>query len=189
MRKSRPALLVAAILTATPALADPNIEKLAQTCNNCHGANGQSAGPNMPSIGGIPEVYLKKVMLEWKHGKRYAATMDRLIKGYSDAEIEALAAYYAKKAWVPAVQKVDTKLAKRGEEMAQNCVGCHGDTGAPPDDATPNLNGQWSHYLEMALLKCRDDLALMPHQTMRDIAKSMSEGEIKALAQYYASQN
>ncbi len=94
-----------------------NTEALANTCNNCHGVNGVSAGQSMPSIGGQPESYLKNIMLEWKTGARYSATMGRLIKGYSDEQIAALAAYFSKKPWTPVAQTTDAKLLPPGRGL------------------------------------------------------------------------
>lgn len=85
--------------------AADSIEPLANTCNNCHGINGVSVGPSMPSIGGLPESYLKSIMLEWKAGTRYSATMGRLVKGYSDEQIGALATYFSKNPGHPRCRK------------------------------------------------------------------------------------
>lgn len=161
---------------------------LANTCNNCHGVNGVSVGPSMPSIGGLPESYLKNVMLEWKSGTRYSATMGRLIKGYTDEQISELAAYFSKKPWTPAAQKPDAKLVKLGKAAASRCTSCHGDHGAADDGETPNLNGQWAQYLELELMKYRDDAVAMPDKKMSNAAKKLSDEEVKAVAAFFASQ-
>ncbi|OYY92366.1 MAG: hypothetical protein B7Y41_16090, partial [Hydrogenophilales bacterium 28-61-23] len=57
--KLTPILLTALSLTAHSAIAGSSTEDLARTCNNCHGMNGVSVGPTMPSIGGLSEPYLK----------------------------------------------------------------------------------------------------------------------------------
>jgi len=167
--------------------ADP-IEALANTCNNCHGVDGVSVGPNMPSIGGLPEAYLKNIMLEWKSGARFSATMGRLIKGYSDEQIAALAKHFASKPWVPAAQKTDAKLVALGKKVTARCAGCHGETGNAGDGETPNLNGQWSQYLQLEAVKYRDDAVAMPSRPMRNAAKKLSDEEVKAVAEFYASQ-
>jgi cytochrome c553 len=56
---------------------------------------------------------LKNVMLQWKNGERYSATMGRHFKGYSDAEISNLATYFSKLPWVPVVQKAMPKSGAR----------------------------------------------------------------------------
>jgi cytochrome subunit of sulfide dehydrogenase len=167
--------------------ADP-IEALAITCNNCHGVDGVSVGPSMPSIGGLPESYLNNIMQEWKTGARYSATMGRLLKGYTDEQIAALAKYYAKKPWVPVAQKTDAKLVAIGKKVTMRCAGCHGDNGDAKDGETPNLNGQWAQYLELEALKYRDDAVAMPSRPMRNAAKRLSDEEVKAVAEFYASQ-
>lgn len=170
------------------AQAAEGIEALANTCNNCHGVNGASAGPTMPSIGGLPEPYLTNIMLEWKSGTRFSATMGRLIKGYTDVQIADLAAYFSKKPWVPVTQKTDPKAVALAAEATKRCGTCHGDTGRSEDPDTPHLNGQWSHYMQLELLKYRDDAVGMPNRKMVNAAKKLSEEEIKAVSEFYASQ-
>lgn len=166
-----------------------NIEALANTCNNCHGMNGVSVGPSMPSIGGLSETYLKNVMLQWKSGERYSATMGRHFKGYSDEELAALATYFSKKPWVPVVQKAGADVLAKGKEATERCETCHGVTGGEPDDAeTPRLNGQWAKYMELELLKYRTESVAMPHKKMRNNAKKLDETDVANAAQYYAAQ-
>jgi sulfide dehydrogenase cytochrome subunit len=168
--------------------ADP-IEGLARTCNNCHG-DGSSAGGSMPSIGGQPETYLKNILKQWKSGERYSATMGRLIKGYSDEELAALAHYFSQQTWTPVAQNLDADLVKKGKGKAVAlCAGCHGDKGSEPaDDETPKLNGQMAQYMEMELMKYRDESVTMPHKMMRKVAMKLKEEDIAAVAEYFASQ-
>jgi sulfide dehydrogenase cytochrome subunit len=183
----RKTLFTVCVLAALPAAADTTAA-LARSCNNCHGVNGVSAGGPMPSIGGLPESYLKNVLLQWKHGERYAATMDRHVKGYSDDELAALATYFSKQKWTPVAQKTDPALVKRGKEVSERCESCHGETGKSDDADTPNLNGQWAQYLELELTKYREDAVKMPHKKMRANAKKLDAADVKAVAEYYASQ-
>jgi len=180
--------MVLAGMLGTAAAAD-RIENLANTCNNCHGARGVSSGPTMPSIGGQPEGYLKKVMLEWKSGARYSATMGRLLKGYADEDIAALAAYFARQPWTPVAQNSDAALVKAGKEVAVRCAGCHGDSGTANDGETPALSGQWSGYMALELLKYRDDSTGMPEKKMAKAVKKLSEEELRAVTAFFASQN
>ncbi len=183
-------LLLAAGLALAGSLAHAGpTDDLARTCNGCHGLNGVSAGPNMPSIGGLPETYLKNLLLQWKKGERYAATMDRHVKGYSDDELAALAAYFSKLPWVPVVQKADDKTLAAGKAATERCETCHGATGGEPDDAeTPRLNGQWAGYMELELLKYRTEAANMPHKKMRNNARKLDEADVGQAARYYAAQ-
>lgn len=177
------------LLLASGAKAEVNITGLANSCNNCHGVNGVSAGQSMPSIGGLPESYLKNIMTQWKSGERYSATMGRLIKGYSDEEIAALAAYFSKKPWVPVAQKADKAFAKRtnAKAVVEKCTACHGDTGAGDAD-TPKLTGQWAQYMELELMKYRDEALALPDKKMRAAAQKLGEADVKTAAEFFASQ-
>lgn len=170
------------------AQAADKIEDMAGTCNGCHGANGVSENANTPSIGGQPELYLKRILLEWKSGVRHSETMENLIKDYSDEQIGALAAYFAKKPWMPVAQKIDANLVNLGKGVSKRCVVCHGDTGAAKDEGTPNLNGQWAEYLEMDILKFRDGNVAGSNKKMLNAIKKLSAEEVKAAAAFYANQ-
>ncbi|HYP68120.1 MAG TPA: c-type cytochrome [Thiobacillaceae bacterium] len=183
-------LLPILLALAAPAAysADP-LEGLARTCNNCHG-DGSSAGGSMPSIGGQSESYLKNVLMQWKTGERYSATMGRLIKGYSDEELAGLAHYFSQQPWTPVAQRLNADLVKKGKGKATAiCAACHGATGSEPaDDETPKLNGQTAQYMEMELMKYRDASLTMPHKAMRKIAMKLTEEDVAAISEYYASQ-
>lgn len=184
----RAALVVLAAVFGTGAHAAESVEALANTCNNCHGVNGVSVGPTMPSIGGLPQAYLNNIMLEWKNGTRFSATMGRLLKGYTDAQIADLAAYFAKQAWVPQVQKVDEASVRLGAKSLKRCQKCHGNDGVPRDGETPPVNGQWAGYLYLESLKYHDDAPAMSNRQMRGAMKRLSDAELRAVADYYASQ-
>ena len=81
-----------------PALAqggDPNLGRnLAAACSNCHGTNGMSQ-QGMPSLAGQQRAYLAQQMQDFRAGKRTATIMHQIAKGYTDEQIDALAAYFA----------------------------------------------------------------------------------------------
>jgi sulfide dehydrogenase cytochrome subunit len=188
MRNNLLMALVVIGFAATPALAGPT-EDLAGTCNACHGLNGVSVGPTMPSIGGLPEPYLKNIMLQWKNGDRYSATMGRHFKGYSDEEIGKLATHFSKLPWTPVVQKTDEKTIAQGRTASDRCETCHGATGGTPDDAeTPKINGQWAQYIHLEMMKYRTEAVKMPHKKMRGNTKKLDEADVEAVAKFYAAQ-
>ena len=191
MKLKQSVLLLAVLGLAVGAAyaSDPKIEALARSCNSCHGLNGVSAGPSMPSIGGQSEAYLKNIMLQWKSGKRYSATMGRHFKGYSDEELAGLAAYFSQLPWTPVVQHADAKVLAHGKEATDCCETCHGATGGKPDDAeTPRLNGQWAHYLALELEKYRNGEVAMTHKKMRKNAQKLEAADVPAVAHFYAAQ-
>jgi sulfide dehydrogenase cytochrome subunit len=189
---SLPATLTFVVGVAFTGLAHAvdNVQGLAMTCNNCHGTGGVSVGLSMPSIAGLSESYLKNIMTEWKTGARASANMTRLIKGYTDDEIAALAQYYSKLPWKPAVQSASADILAKGKEATERCETCHGATGGQPDDAdTPMLAGQWAKYMELELLKYRDEGFLMTHKKMIRNARKMEEGDVATAAKFYGAQS
>lgn len=68
---------------------------LAGSCSTCHGPNGQSPGA-MPSLAGLEPKYIMTRLKEFRSGEVPATLMNRIAKGYSDAEIEALGQYFTK---------------------------------------------------------------------------------------------
>jgi cytochrome subunit of sulfide dehydrogenase len=86
--------LVAGALSAT-AGAGPNLGRdIAANCTSCHAVDGKNAG-GIPGLAGRSSVYIVERMKEFRAGTRPSTVMQQLAKGYTDAEIEAAAAYLA----------------------------------------------------------------------------------------------
>ena len=94
-------IIAAAVMAAVGSSAvaqspDPNLARnLAATCANCHGADGRSATKEVISLAGLPKNFLLDQMKAFKEGKRPATIMHQLAKGYTDAQIELIADYFA----------------------------------------------------------------------------------------------
>jgi cytochrome subunit of sulfide dehydrogenase len=72
------------------------IKSLAATCSNCHGTNGVAVqGSSVVSLAGLKKDYIVEQMKAFKSGARPATIMHQLSKGYSDAQIEQIAGYFA----------------------------------------------------------------------------------------------
>ena len=72
--------------------------KRVQACANCHGPNGAGEPPPYPYLAGQHASYLKAAMAEWKSGARNtdgSGQMPSIAKALSDADVEALANFYA----------------------------------------------------------------------------------------------
>jgi cytochrome c553 len=67
---------------------------LAANCANCHGTNGRAVGA-MPSLAGQNKEYIALQMRAFRDGQRPATIMHQLAKGYTDAQIDAIAAHFA----------------------------------------------------------------------------------------------
>ena len=72
------------------------VGSLAATCANCHGTQGRAAdGSAVPGLAGLPREHMVTQLKAFKAGTRPATIMHQLAKGYSDAQIEQLATYFA----------------------------------------------------------------------------------------------
>jgi cytochrome c553 len=69
---------------------------LAATCANCHGTDGRAVqGSSVLPLAGLDKSYLVAQMQAFKTGTRPATVMHQISKGYSDAQIDVLAGYFA----------------------------------------------------------------------------------------------
>ncbi|CAA6603021.1 putative Cytochrome c, class I [Rhodospirillaceae bacterium LM-1] len=183
-------LVLALVCLSFAAQARTDVTILARTCNNCHGVGGVSAGASMPSIGGLQRDYLRRVMKQWKYDERSAITMSRIVKGFSDDEIDALADYFAKQPWTPVVQKTSPEAMDKGlATVSKICTDCHGKAGSDPDVDAPNLNGQWARYMELELEKYRSGEFKMPHRKMKKAIHEASPADAAAAARYFGAQS
>ena len=97
-----PIALVAAALLASVTGAQAQdafalrARSLAATCSQCHGTDGRvPPGSAMVALAGKPATYLVEQMSAFKNGTRSGTVMPQIAKGYSDAQIDALAAYFS----------------------------------------------------------------------------------------------
>lgn len=90
------AIALMTLMTSPPASAQDSAQArlLAANCANCHGTDGRSQG-GMPALAGLQKDYFIQQMQDFKSGKRVATIMHQLSRGYTDAEIETLAGYFA----------------------------------------------------------------------------------------------
>jgi len=85
-------------LPAAPALSVQDISVLAGTCVNCHGPDSRASG-GIPALRGMAAGHLLQRLQAFKAGTAPNTTvMTRLMKGYDDHQIQALAQWFSKEA-------------------------------------------------------------------------------------------
>jgi len=162
---------------------------LANTCAGCHGTNGASAGEYMPSVAGMDKGYLYSVMSDYKSGLRPSTIMGRIMKGYTEEEIWAIAGFFADQPWASTDRPAKAKLVAQGQEIHDKlCESCHDDGGREQDDESPRLAGQWAGYTRYALAVCRSLGERCRPSKMGRRVKDLSDEEIGALASFYESE-
>jgi cytochrome subunit of sulfide dehydrogenase len=91
-------IILAAALAATPCFAfgqDTAGRNLAAGCAICHGTNGASGQGPLSPLAGLPKDHIATQMRAFRDGKRPATVMHQIAKGYSDEQIDQLAAWFA----------------------------------------------------------------------------------------------
>ncbi len=89
--------LAAAIGLASIAAASVAAAELpagAAACSGCHPASTRVTSP-VPRLAGLDRAAIVRAMEDFRTGTRAATVMDRIAKGFTDAEIQAIAAWYA----------------------------------------------------------------------------------------------
>jgi len=125
-----------------------------QACANCHGPEGIGEWATYPALAGQHASYLASALAEWKSGARRtdpSGQMPRIAQALSDAETNAVVAYYAA---LPAPQRASTPIAANAPRAQQTIVsgpttagqgapaqGVGTEQGAPTSGGTQGVGG------------------------------------------------
>jgi sulfide dehydrogenase cytochrome subunit len=81
-----------AIAAAVAASAEPPAG--AASCSGCHPASTRVTSP-VVRLAGLERAAIVRAMQDFRSGQRAATVMDRIAKGFTDDEVQAIAAWYA----------------------------------------------------------------------------------------------
>jgi cytochrome c553 len=169
--------------------ADESIKEKAAQCTPCHGETGLSETENTPSLAAQPDQYLQWQLVFFRSGSRKNEVMQPIAEQVNNEDIRNLSAYFASLTPPKATTPDDNPdLSKKGAEAAEGrrCASCHGDTFAGTK-AVARLAGQREDYLIKALRDYKSNLRVGGGvAAMAEVAYSLSEEEITALAHYLA---
>jgi cytochrome subunit of sulfide dehydrogenase len=88
--------LAAALAAATfSAYAQESARNLASACAICHGTDGKAVTQDVIALAGLPREHIATQMRAFRDGTRPATVMQQIAKGYTDAQIEAMATWFA----------------------------------------------------------------------------------------------
>ncbi|MDE3028660.1 MAG: cytochrome c4 [Paracoccaceae bacterium] len=187
---------------SAPTLAAP--PAVAATCAACHGATGNSADAQYPALAGQKPAYLIRQLEAFRGGERTSALMKPLVEKLTDAQIAALADYFASQTRAPASVSLASD-ARRGAVIYRTgggagtaCAACHASGGfgggmmggggmmmRTRPAITPILYGQYAGYLATQLDAFAD--GTRPNSVMSPIAQRLSKADRKAVADYLTS--
>ncbi|MCP9481467.1 cytochrome c4 [Shimia sp. CNT1-13L.2] len=194
MRKT--ALLLSAILFAAGAQAEegePIATVIEDRCSHCHGDDGQASSRFYPRLAAQNRVYLAKQLRNFRDGSRASDVMNDMAVDLSDAQIEALAAFFSTqpvkahrvRTSKKSLEAVGAYIYHEGNEYTQipPCSDCHGETAAG-DEVLPRLAGQHRHYMVEQLQAFGERTRTNDNAIMHSIASKLTELEINAVSLY-----
>jgi len=192
--------LTIGLFASTAVVAD--MDAIVENCNGCHGNDGVSQWTEVPTIAGVPEFVHSDALYffrdgdrpcsesEYKQGdtSRAATTMCDVVADFDDDTIDEVAALYAALPFVAAKQEFDADLAAAGKAVHdEQCDRCHSEGGSNPEDEAGILSGQWIGYLEATFAEYASGDREQPKKMEEKLA-ALSADDVKALVNYYASQ-
>ena len=164
-------------------------------CAACHGADGNSPNAIWPSLAGQHADYLARQIEAFQAGQREDPLMTSFAGPLSAEDIADLSAYFEAQTLMP--KTADPSLVGLGEQLYRGgvadrgipaCIACHGPAGkGNPLAGYPSVAGQHATYIANTLAAYasgtrRSDAS--SNLMMRDIAASLDEAEIQAVASY-----
>jgi cytochrome c553 len=171
-------LFVATMLvcaTTLPATA-ASLEERVAPCLACHGEKGQSANPEIPSLGAQTEPYTLIQLFMFREKLRRNDIMNDAVKGFTDDDLRTFSDFISKlPAPQPATEPTDAARLQRGQN---------------PDLAgrenVPRLAGQREDFLVKTLREYKANVRPGYDASMADVIQPITDAEIQDLA-YFAS--
>lgn len=171
------------------AWADSLQERMAP-CLACHGERGQSAVPEVPSLGAQTSPYLLIQLFLFREKLRRHEIMNEAVKGFSDDDLRTFADALAKlPPPAPAGEATDPARMARGQALVQQyrCNVCHA-----PDlagrEAVPRIAGQREDFLVKTMREYKTNLRPGYDASMGDVMQPIPDADIPDLAYFSARQ-
>jgi cytochrome c553 len=154
----------------------------AQACSTCHGADGNVTAADMPTLAGQDALYLANSLKAYAQGQRDHAQMVTATAELSDAEIDALATFYAEQE--PIARKVNKPPTLA--DWIERCDRCHGIGGNSTNPRYPSLASQNEAYLARVIENYAS--GGRHNSTMSAMSQPLRPADIEGLAAHYATQ-
>jgi cytochrome c553 len=195
VRARVPAAMCVAIVGAAAILSAPTAHAQAgavappkaATCEACHGPNGNSTQPQFPILAGQTSRYLYLELRDFQEKRRTDPVMSPMAEGLTRDEMRALADWFAAQKPAPVPFKVDAAKARLGKAKADEtlCTMCHLG-GFAGQNEIPRVAGQHYDYIVKQLMDFKARKRTNDAGNMTSVANTLSEEDIRNLAQYLA---
>lgn len=151
-------------------------------CQGCHGADGVSTYPVVPSLAGQNAVYIESQLNSFKLAAREHEVMKKIASGLSAEDMSNLALYFSS---LPAkAAGGEAEYAAQGKPKVAMCMGCHGEN-LLGHGYSPRLAGQQPQYLVKQLQHFNKGTRIAG--VMNAIARNLSTRDMTEIAAYIAN--
>jgi len=167
-----------------------------KVCAACHGMDGNSTAPNFPKLAGRHPEYLVRELKEFVSGKRKSEIMAPIAAAIDPDDFKALGNYFGAQKPTSG-QVLDPAAAASGKKLYVDgneekglpaCAGCHEPDGSG-NKRFPRLAGQHREYLIEQMYNFKKDVRNdNSSRLMREVAKLLSDDEIKSVAEFLTGQ-
>jgi cytochrome c553 len=181
------ALALLAGARTAPAADLEALKAKAAVCVACHGADGNTTNPNIPSLAGQPKQFVTTQLVMFREGPRKDPQMSPFAANLGNAEINDLGTYFSAQMLTASTRTVASDKLTAGRQLSEklNCVQCHGPR-LLGQQHIPRLAGQQFDYLRVQLRGFKAGTRFDMDGNMTAAAQPLSEADIELLAEYLA---
>ena len=176
---------VFALFVSSVSAGDVDID----ACLDCHIAGGAGAAPEIPVLGGQPELFILYQLVFFRGGQRKNEVMSPLVAEATDKELSGYAKALAALPPPTVAEAADPVLLERGAALSEKhrCGSCHLSKyqGARH---VPRLAGQNETYLVEAMDAFREGRRIGIQATMAEVLNDFSDEDTAAVAHYLSRQ-
>ena len=190
MRALMRGILAAALVLmwASPVSSADALETRLAACLACHGERGQSATPEVPSLGAQPAFYVTIQLFMFREKLRVVELKNKATQGLSNDDLRKLADVIAKLPPPPPVgDAADPDRMERARALIEQnrCNFCH-NRDYSGEQNVPRLAGQREDYLVKALREFKNNTRRGYDASMADVLYHISDEQILDLAYFLA---
>jgi cytochrome c553 len=180
----RLAAVVVAICAVSQSLAAETISERAAPCLACHGENGQSENPEIPSLGGQTAPYVLIQLYLFREKQRIVEIMNEMTKAFTDDDLRTFSDFIAKlpPPKPPADAGDAARLASGRALITQyRCNACH-NLDLSGRESIPRIAGQREDYLVKTLREYKNNTRHGYDATMAEVLAPVTDAQIVDLA-------
>ena len=178
-------------------MAAETFQERVKPCLQCHGENGQSPHPVVPSLGGQPAPYLLIQLYLFRENQRASTylkddqmieIMSEMTKGFTDDDLRAFSDFLAKLPAPPVPQDApDMARMQSGRALItqHHCNSCHS-LDLKGRENIPHIANQREDFLVKTLREYRDNIRHGYDGVMASVLAPVNDAQIADLAYYIA---